>query len=78
MKLSTSLLIFWFSFYSLLGEHVIDNKVSTRGKISTLEISSTQYNIPNIELYLVNEEDEFIYGAGEKSSFVVTVQYNIL
>ena len=74
MKLSESLLVVWLLSCGVLGEHVIDNKVSTRGKISTLEISSTQYNIPNIELYLVNEEDEFIYRAGEKSSFVVTVQ----
>ena len=74
MKLSESLLVVWLLLYGVLGGHVIDNKVSTRGKISTLEISSTQYNIPKIELYLVYEEDEFIFGTEEKGSFVVTVQ----
>ena len=67
-------LIFWFLFYGVLGENVFDNKVSTRGMISTLKISSTQYNISNIELNLVHEQDEFIFGTKGKSSFVVSPQ----
>ena len=67
-------LIFWFLFYRVLGENVIDNKVRTRGTISTLEISSTQYNIPTLELNLVYEPDEFIFGTEEKGSFVVSPQ----
>ena len=72
MKLSASLLIFWFSFYSLLGEHVIDNKVNRRGTIFTLEISSTQYNIRNLVLNMVHEQDDFIFGTEEEGSFVVS------
>ena len=72
MKLSASLLIFWFSFYSLLGEHVIDNEVNRRGTIFTLEISSTQYNIRNLVLNLVHEQDDFIFGTEEEGSFVVS------
>ena len=67
-------LIFWFLFYGVLGENVFDNRVSTRGMISTLEISSTQYNISNIELNLVHQQDEFIFGTEGKSSFVVSPQ----
>ena len=72
MKLSASILVFCFLFYGVLGEHVIDNKVSTRGKIFTLEISSTQYNIQNIVLNLVHEQDDFIFGTEEEGSFVVS------
>ena len=71
MKLSASLLVFSFLFYGVLGENVIDNKVNTSGKIFTLKISSTQYNISNLELKLVHEQDEFIFGTEEKGSFVV-------
>ena len=50
MKLLARLVIFCFIFDCVLGENVIDNKVSTRGEISTLEISSAKYKISNIEL----------------------------
>ena len=72
MKLSATLLIVCIFFYGVLGENVIDNKVSTAGNISTLEISSTQYNMPNIELNFVHEQDEFIFGTEKKGSFVVS------
>ena len=72
MKLSASILVFGFLFYGLLGEDVIDNKVSTRGKIFTLEISSTQYNIQSLVLNLVHEQDDFIFGTEEEGSFVVS------
>ena len=71
MKLLASLLIVWFSFHGLLGENVIDNKVSNNGTISTLEISSTEYNI-SFELSLIHEQDDFIFGTEEKGSFVVS------
>ena len=74
MELSASLLILCFLFYGGLGENAFDNRVSTRGKISTLKISSTQYNIPNLELKFVNEQDELIFGTEEKGSFVVSPQ----
>ena len=72
MKLSASLLVFSFLFYGVLGENVFDNTVSTRGMISTLEISSIKYKISNLELKLVHEQDEFIFGTEEKGSFVVS------
>ena len=74
MKLSANLLLLWVLFYNVVGENVIDYKVNIRGKISTLKISSTQYNIPNLELILVHEQDDMIFGMGEKGSFVVSPQ----
>ena len=68
MKISASLLIFGFLFNGVLGENVIDNKVSTRRGISTLEITSTKYNISNLELSLVSEQDDLM------GSFVVSPQ----
>ena len=65
-------IIFWLIFYVVLGENVFDNTVSTRGMISTLEISSIKYKISNLELKLVHEQDEFIFGTEEKGSFVVS------
>ena len=65
-------IIFWLIFYGVLGENVFDNTVSTRGMISTLEISSIKYKISNLELKLVHEQDEFIFGTEEKGSFVIS------
>ena len=73
MKLSANLLLLWVLFYNVVGENVIDNKVNIRGKISTLKISSTQYNIPNLELNLVHQQDDMmIDGKEEKGSIVVS------
>ena len=72
MKLSETLLIFCIFFCGAFGENVIDNKVSTIGNISKLKINSTQYNMPNIELNFVHEQDEFIFGTEQKGSFVVS------
>ena len=74
MKLSANLLLLWVLFYNVVGENVIDYKVNIRGKISTLKISSTQYNIPNLERNLVHQQDDMIFGMGEKGSFVVSPQ----
>ena len=73
MKFSKSLLAVWFLVYSLRGEDVIENKVVRRGNISTLEISSSQYNISNIKLNLVHQQDDMmIAGKEEKGSIVVS------
>ena len=76
MKISASLLIFGFLFNGVLGENVIDNKVSNRTGISTLEISCTKYNISNLELKLVYEQDDLIFGKEEKGSFVVSPDHD--
>ena len=73
MKLSASILVFWILFYGVLGENVIDNKVRTRGRIFTLKISSTHYNILNLDLILEPDEpDKFIFGTEGKGSSVVS------
>ena len=73
MKFSKGLLAVWFFVYSLLGEDVIENKVVTKKDISTLEISSSRYNISNIELNLVHQQDDMmIDGKEEKGSIVVS------
>ena len=72
MKLSASLLTFWFLFCGVLGGDIIDNKVRTTGEVFTLKISSTQYNIPNLEINLVEEQDDMIFGTEEKGSSVVS------
>ena len=74
MKLLARLVIFCFIFDCVLGENVIDNRVSTRGEISTLEISSAKYKISNLELSLIYEQDDLIFGKEEKGSFVVSTQ----
>ena len=72
MKLSASLLTFWFAICGVLGGDIIDNKVRTTGEVFTLKISSTQYNIPNLEINLVTEQDDMIFGTEEKGSSVVS------
>ena len=68
MKLSASLLIFWFLYSGVLGEDVIiDNTVSTSGGISSLEITSTKHNISNLKLNLVSGHDDLM-----DCSFVVS------
>ena len=73
MKLSASIRIFWFLFCGVLGEDVIDNTVQTTGETFILKISSTHYNILNLDIILEQDEpDEFIFGTEEKGSFVVS------